>query len=237
MIATIYASAPMRLRSPSFAALAIAALLAGCGGSSGSTTDTASPSSSGGGPPAGCKAVAKPKPKQVKLDRPPQTVKRGERLSAAVSTSCGSFEIALDTRDSPKTVNSFAYLAKRGFYDGLDFHRVVPHFVIQGGDPLGNGQGGPGYTIVERPPANTTYRRGVVAMAKSQFQPPGASGSQFFVVTAPADAGLPPDYAVLGKVTRGMGAVMRIASLADPRLGARGGEPRTPVVIDRVMVH
>jgi peptidyl-prolyl cis-trans isomerase B (cyclophilin B) len=237
MIATIYASAPMRLRTPSLAALATAALLAACGGSSGSSSDASSRSPSGGGLPAGCKEVAKPKPKHVKLKRPPQTVRRGERLTATVSTSCGSFEIALDTRDSPKTVNSFAYLAKKGFYEGLDFHRVVPHFVIQGGDPLGNGQGGPGYTVVERPPANTTYRRGVVAMAESQFQPPGASGSQFFVVTAPADAGLPPDYAVLGKVTRGMAAVMRIASLANPKLGAQGGEPRAPVVIDRVTVQ
>jgi peptidyl-prolyl cis-trans isomerase B (cyclophilin B) len=237
MIATIYASAPMRLRAPSLAALAIATLLAGCGGSSGSTSDTSSRSSSGGGLPAGCKEVAKPKPKHVKLNPPPQTVRRGQRLTATVSTSCGSFEIALDTRDSPKTVNSFAYLAKKGFYDGLDFHRVVPHFVIQGGDPLGSGQGGPGYTVVERPPADTVYRRGVVAMAKSQFQPPGASGSQFFVVTAPADAGLGPDYAVLGKVTSGIDAVMRIASLANPKLGAPGGEPRAPVVIDHLTVQ
>jgi cyclophilin family peptidyl-prolyl cis-trans isomerase len=237
MIATIYASAPMRLRAPSLATIAIVALLAGCGGSSGSSSDTSSQSSSAGGLPAGCKGVAKPKPKHVKLQRPPQTVKRGEKLTATISTSCGSFEIALDTRDSPKTVNSFADLAKRGFYDGLDFHRIVPHFVIQGGDPLGNGQGGAGYTVVERPPANTAYRRGVVAMAKSQFQPPGASSSQFFVVTAPADAGLPPDYAVLGKVTAGMDAVMRIASLADPKLGAQGGEPRAPVVIDRVAIQ
>ena len=237
MIATIYASAPMRLRGPSLLTLAIAALLAGCGGSSGSGSDTSSQSSSRGGLPAGCKEVAKPKPKHVELKRPPQAVRRGQRLTATVSTSCGSFEIALDTRDSPQTVNSFAYLAKKGFYDGLDFHRVVPHFVIQGGDPLGNGQGGPGYAVVERPPANTVYRRGVVAMAKSQFQPPGASGSQFFVVTAPADAGLPPDYAVLGKVTAGMDAVMRIASLADPNLGAPGGEPRAPVVIDRIAIQ
>jgi peptidyl-prolyl cis-trans isomerase B (cyclophilin B) len=157
--------------------------------------------------------------------------------TATMHTNHGPIELELFDDDAPKTVDNFRKLSGDGFYDGLIFHRVVRDFVIQGGDPLGNGQGGPGYTIVERPPANTTYRRGVVAMAKSQFQPPGGSGSQFFVVTAPADAGLPPDYAVLGKVTRGMGAVMRIASLADPRLGAQGGEPRTPVVIDRVMVH
>src|SRR5436190_15521344 len=137
---------------PLLAVLAIP--LAGCGGSSTETTSSTSGPSAAAGLPTGCRAVRQANPKQVKLKRPPQTVERGERLTATVATSCGSFEVALDTADSPKTVNSFVYLAKRGFYDGLDFHRVVPHFVIQGGDPLGNGQGGPGYTIVERPPSN-----------------------------------------------------------------------------------
>jgi peptidyl-prolyl cis-trans isomerase B (cyclophilin B) len=173
----------------------------------------------------------------VTLKRPRVTVKPGQNLEANVKTSCGSFRIALDTRHAPKTVSSFVYLARHRFYDGLGFHRVVPGFVIQGGDPLGTGLGGPGYTVVERPPVNTTYRRGVVAMAKTAIQPPGASGSQFFVVTAPADAGLPPVYAVLGKVTAGMAAVERIAHLADPRLGPQGGEPRAPVVIDRIAVN
>src|SRR5207244_2334132 len=103
------------------------------------------------------------------------------------------------------------------------FHRVVPQFVIQGGDPLGNGTGGPGYEVVEPPPKGTVYRRGVVAMAKTAVQPPGASGSQFFVVTAAADAGLPPVYAVLGRVTSGMEAVDRIAGLANAALGPQGG--------------
>lgn len=129
------------------------------------------------------------------------------------------------------------YLAKRGFYDGLDFQRVVPGFVVQGGDPLGTGAGGPGYTVVEAPPPDTTYRRGVVAMAKTEIQPPGASGSQFFVVTAPADAGLPAVYAVLGKVTSGMASVERIAHLANPKLGPPGGEPLQPVVIDKITIH
>lgn len=223
-----------------FAIAALAALavsLAGCGGSSSSTGPSSAASTTAANLPSGCKEVAQPKPKRVHLKRPPQTVRRGDSLSASVATSCGSFEIALDAAQQPKTVNSFVYLAKRGFYDGLDFHRVVPHFVVQGGDPLGNGEGGPGYTVVEHPPAGAVYRRGVVAMAKSQFQPSGASGSQFFVVTAPADAGLPPDYAILGKVTSGMDAVNRIASLANPKLGPTGGKPREPVVIDRITVH
>ena len=106
-----------------------------------------------------------------------------------MQTSCGTFEIALDTKRAPKTTNSFAYLADEGFYDDLTFHRIVPGFVIQGGDPLGTGTGGPGYSVDEKPPANLAYTKGTVAMAKSSAEPPGRSGSQFFVVTG-ADAGL-----------------------------------------------
>lgn len=225
----------MRIRLTLAAMLAAAIAAAGCGGGS-SSSSTAS-SSTASTSSTGCKKAAKPKPKHVKLKRPPVTVKANEKLTADVATSCGSFQIALDTAGSPKTVSSFDYLAKKGFYDGLDFHRIVPGFIVQGGDPLGTGLGGPGYTVVEAPPKSTTYRRGVVAMAKTEVQPPGASGSQFFVVTAPADAGLPPVYAVLGKVVSGMDTVERIAHLANPALGPQGGEPRQPVVIDKLTVH
>jgi peptidyl-prolyl cis-trans isomerase B (cyclophilin B) len=211
--------------------LALAVLLGGCGSGPASSSHPA-----GGDLPPGCKAVSEPKPRHENLPRPPLTVNPGESLAATVETSCGTFTIDLDTARQPKTVNSFVYLARRGFYDGLAFHRVVPHFVVQGGDPLGNGTGGPGYEVVESPPQDTVYRRSLVAMAKTAVQPPGASGSQFFVVTAPADAGLPPVYAVLGRVSSGMEAVDRIASLADPALGAQGGEPHEPVVIDRITI-
>ncbi len=120
----------------------------------------------------------------------------GARPAAAPST------IALDTERAPKTANSFAYLSEEGFYDDLTFHRIVPGFVIQGGDPLGTGTGGPGYSVDEKPPANLAYTKGMVAMAKSSAEPPGRSGSQFYVVTG-ADAGLPPEYALVGKVERG----------------------------------
>jgi peptidyl-prolyl cis-trans isomerase B (cyclophilin B) len=214
-------------------ALALTVLLAGCGGSG---QGSSSQSSAGGDLPAGCRAVSEPEPRNESLPRPPLNVKPGEALEADVETSCGSFTIGLDTGQEPKTASSFAYLARKGFYDGLSFHRVVPQFVIQGGDPLGDGTGGPGYEVVEPPPQDTVYRRGVVAMAKTAVQPPGASGSQFFVVSAPADAGLPPVYAVLGRVTSGMKTVERIASLADPALGPKGGQPREPVVIDRITI-
>src|SRR5439155_27127481 len=128
-----------------------------------------------------------------------------------VSTNCGDFDITLDSRRAPRTGGSFAYLASNGFYDGTAFHRIVPGFVIQGGDPQENGEGGPGYSVVEEPPRDLTYVKGIVAMAKTQLEEAGTSGSQFFVVTAD-DAQLPPDYALLGKVTRGQDVVDRIGA-------------------------
>ena len=184
--------------------------------------------------PKGCEEVQSPAPKHVDLKRPHRRVRPGRMLTAKVETSCGSFEIALDATDSPRTVSSFAYLARRGVYDDTTFHRIVPSFVIQGGDPLGTGSGGPGYSIDEPPPPRTEYTKGTVAMAKLAVEPPGRSGSQFFVVTA-ADAGLPPNYAVLGKVSSGQGVVERIAQLGDPRSGQRG-TPRATVVIRKVTI-
>jgi peptidyl-prolyl cis-trans isomerase B (cyclophilin B) len=182
--------------------------------------------------PEGCQQVQKPSPKQVNLKRPQRQVERSQRLVATVDTSCGSFEIALDAADSPRTVSSFAYLARRGVYDDTAFHRIVPNFVIQGGDPLGTGTGGPGYFVDEPPPGNAEYTKGTVAMAKTAAEPPGRSGSQFFVVVA-ADAGLPPQYAVLGKVSSGKKVVDRIASLGDPASG-QSGAPRATVVIRKI---
>ena len=179
----------------------------------------------------GCKEVEAPEPKQVSLEKPAQTVQKGEELTAVVETSCGTFEIALDTKRAPITTNSFAYMAEEGLYDGLAFHRIVPEFVIQGGDPEGSGSGGPGYSVVEKPPANLAYTKGVVAMAKSSAEPPGTSGSQFFVVTG-ADAGLPPEYALVGKVSEGMDVVERIG-----KLGTAEQKPKQTVLIEKVTIE
>jgi len=103
--------------------------------------------------------------------------------------------------------------------------------VIQGGDPNGNGSGGPGYTVVDTPPSDARYVRGVVAMAKTGTEPPGTSGSQFFVVTG-ADAGLQPDYALLGKITRGLAVVERIGRLGNPQ----NEQPTRRVVIQHLTV-
>jgi peptidyl-prolyl cis-trans isomerase B (cyclophilin B) len=178
------------------------------------------------GPP-GCERVDAPGPKRVSLPPPPEVVRPAGRLVATVETSCGSFEVTLATASSPATTNSFAYLVRERFYDGLSFNYIKPDFV-QGGDPKGDRTGGPGYFVDEPPPPNLAYTRGVVAMAKTQVEPPGRSGSQFFIVTA-ADAGLSPDYALLGRVTRGMDVVERIGELATP-----SGRPREPVLIDRI---
>ncbi len=148
-----------------------------------------------------------------------------------VRTSCGTFKIALDTERAPKTANSFAYLSEEGFYDDLTFHRIVPEFVIQGGDPLGTGTGGPGYKVVEKPPANLAYTKGTVAMAKSSAEPPGTSGSQFYVVTG-ADAGLPPEYALVGKVSEGIDVVERIGGLGTP-----SEKPKQTVLIEKITIE
>jgi peptidyl-prolyl cis-trans isomerase B (cyclophilin B) len=205
------------------AAGVVAAILISRGGGDSGSTTTASA--------AGCRPVAAPKPKHVSYKAPEQTVTKGESLTAVVETSCGTFEIALDSKRAPKTVNSFVFLSEKGFYDGLAFHRVVPEFVIQGGDPLGTGTGGPGYSVDEAPPDNLAYTKGVVAMAKSPAEPPGRSGSQFFVVVG-TDAGLPPEYALVGKVDRGLGVVERIGKLGKP-----DQKPRQTVLIDRIAIE
>lgn len=218
----------MLRRAVPLLALAGATLaLAACGGGGGST-------STGASLPGGCEQVSKPPPKHRRLSKPKQTVTRSEDLTATVDTSCGRFDIQLDTSTQPKTVNSFVYLSKKGLYDDTTFNRIVPHFVIQGGDPLQNGTGGPGYTVVEPPPHSTTYRMGTVAMAKTAVAPPGESGSQFFVVTA-SDAGLPPNYAILGKVTSGFDVVKRIGSLGN-RASGDTGTPVATVVIRHITV-
>jgi cyclophilin family peptidyl-prolyl cis-trans isomerase len=202
----------------------VAAILIGRSGDSSGSTATA-----GGG---ACREVEQPAPKHVQLKAPKQTVKKGEKLTAVVETSCGTFSIALDSTRAPKTVNSFVYLAEKGFYNDLTFHRIAPGFVIQGGDPLGTGIGGPGYSVTEKPPANLSYTKGTVAMAKSSADPPGRSGSQFYVVTA-ADAGLPPEYALLGKVDRGYAVVTRIEKLGNPKTE----KPKQPVLIERMRIE
>jgi cyclophilin family peptidyl-prolyl cis-trans isomerase len=202
--------------------------LVGCGGGDGGDSTSAAL-------PNGCREVPKPAPRRVDLSRPQLKADPNRSLTATVDTSCGRFQIALDAAKSPRTVSSFAYLARKRAFDDTAFHRIVPGFVIQGGDPEGTGRGGPGYFVDEPPPGSTQYTRGTVAMAKTAAEPPGRSGSQFFVVVA-ADAGLPPDYAVLGRVDSGAQVVNRIASLGDPASGD-AGTPLATVVIETITIQ
>jgi cyclophilin family peptidyl-prolyl cis-trans isomerase len=185
---------------------------------------------------ASCEEVQAAAPKDVSgLRAPRQRLDQGTTYTATVETNCGTFAIELDQEESPRTAASFVALARDGFYDGLGFHRIAPGFVIQGGDPQGDGTGGPGYKTRDRPSDDVVYSEGVVAMAKGGQEPAGTAGSQFFVVTA-ADAGLPPDYAVLGKVVRGMDVVKRIEAQAAPDTPQQGGPPADPVVMARVEI-
>ena len=193
---------------------------------------TASSTSAGAG---GCETAEKPPAKDVNLDAPKQVLRPGEKATATVETTCGTFVLELDTKTAPKTANSFAYLAEQGVYDDTWFHRIVTDAFIQGGDPKGNGTGGPGYSVTETPPEDTSYLQGYAAMAKTQVEPPGTSGSQFFIV-AQADAGLPPDYAVFGQVTKGIDVIKRIAALGDPASG-QVGTPTQVVLIESVEIE
>ncbi|MBA3734505.1 MAG: peptidylprolyl isomerase [Actinobacteria bacterium] len=205
---------PRRAKPAAAAILGVAILvLAGCGGRQDKKQRTESP----------CPTTGKQVTFPLLSESTPYTVD--------VLTNFGSFDIRLDVEDSPCTTSSFAALVRKKFFDGTRFHRIIPGFVIQGGDPTATGRGGPGYSVVDRPPANSLYTKGVVAMAKAETEPPGTAGSQFFVVTG-HDAGLPPDYAILGVVTTGLPVVEKIG-----RLGNRVTEkPTKKVVVLRMLV-
>lgn len=184
-----------------------------------------------------CHSVRAPSPRGPQhIAKPTLKLDPSKRYVAHLVTNCGDIEIQLDVKRAPKIAASFAYLANMGFYDELTFHRVVTGFVIQGGDPNGDGSGGPGYIVVERPPANLRYTKGTVAMAKSESDPPGAAGSQFFIVTG-KNVELPPQYALLGRVIGGEKTIAAISHV--PTTAGTDGEdsaPATPIVIREATV-
>jgi peptidyl-prolyl cis-trans isomerase B (cyclophilin B) len=210
-------------------ALPLLLALAGCGGSSNesaSSTTTTTPTTTDA---AGCVPVSHPPSKEGSEKKPTSKLDPSKTYDVAINTNCGDFTIRLAVKTSPNTTASFASLVDKGFYDDTVFHRIVPGFVIQGGDPTGTGSGGPGYSTVDRPAPGTRYTHGVVAMAKTAAEPPGTGGSQFFVVTA-ADAQLPPDYAVLGKVVKGLDVVDKIGKQGDQATGGEGLPTETVVI-------
>lgn len=225
----------MRLLGPLAVVSSLALGLVACGTSATRTKTSASSSvadvAAAGGSAGACRSAKEPAPRGPQHVPPPTgRLDPAKRYVVTLQTNCGAIAISLDVADAPKTTASFAYLVKRGFYDDLTFHRVAAGFVIQGGDPDGDGSGGPGYTIVEPPPADLRYTRGTVAMAKTATDPAGASGSQFFIVTANSTE-LPPQYALVGRVVGSMAGVDAIARL--PTVPPQDGEPIHPVVISR----
>jgi peptidyl-prolyl cis-trans isomerase B (cyclophilin B) len=224
------------LRTLSVLLCALALVLSACG-----DDDDQQPAKKKAAAPAatqqtGCKDVQQPAPREAGGQKPPkQPLDPGKTYEVELATSCGAFTIRLDQKSAPKAAASFAALARSGFFDDTIFHRIVPGFVIQGGDPTASGTGGPGYSTRDRVPANAAYVPGVVAMAKAGNEPAGTAGSQFFVVTG-ADVGLTPDYALLGKVTKGMDVVQAIGELGDPASGGTG-TPLQSVVIEGAKVR
>lgn len=224
-------------------ALALTGAVAGCGSGSSSTTsatpDTSvsTPTTAGGtttaaGELTACLDTGQPKAgDKPTFSKPEQVLKPGQDATIVMKTSCGTITIKLDREAGGPIPNSIAFLAGKGFYDGLTFHRVVPDFVLQGGDPAGNGSGGPGYQVVGAVPAGYQYGIGDVAMAKTQSDPPGSAGSQFFVVTSEngaANLTAQPFYGILGHATDpvSLATIERIAAL-----GVSDGPPSKPVWI------
>jgi peptidyl-prolyl cis-trans isomerase B (cyclophilin B) len=195
-----------RLVLPLVAILALTA----CGGKKDATTVGADP----------CHAIKTPDPETRHVSKPTLTLDPKKTYDVTLGTNCGSITIRLDVKDSPQTTASFVSLVRRHFFLHTVFHRIIPGFVIQGGDPTGTGNDGPGYETVEAPPPSTKYTEGVVAMAKTETEAAGTAGSQFFIVIGPDAASLTPDYALIGKVTEGLDVAKTIGTFGDPSTGS-----------------
>jgi len=146
-----------------------------------------------------------------------------------METSMGTMVIALDPIKSPKTVNSFVFLALNHYFDGIIFHRIINGFVCQGGDPTGTGTGGPGYRFEDELPSAGQYQVGSFAMANAG---PNTNGSQFFIISGPDGCRLPPAYALFGQVVKGLEVVDAMQKVAT----GSGDRPKTDVVINSVTI-
>ncbi len=180
--------------------------------------------------PTECPAPDGSSPKRQRFDAPPpMCIDPTRRYTAEMATTKGTMTIALDSLAAPKTVNNFVVLARYHYYDGIAFHRIIPGFMAQGGDPEGSGRGGPGYRFEDELPRPGRYEVGSVAMANAG---PNTNGSQFFIVSGPAGVGLPPQYSLFGKVVKGLDVVAAIDAVGS----AGAGKPREPVVIQSVSI-
>ena len=230
---------PIRRAPAAIGALALAIAVAACSSSGGASTpaaqsvppaSAAAPESVAPGSPASPRSSAATSP-AAEGDcptAPPEPLAGGETREVTIETDQGDIVIEVEADLGPLAAGNFVALAECGFYDGVVFHRILPGFVIQGGDPTGTGSGGPGYEF-PNDPVSVPYERGIVAMANAGRD---TNGSQFFVVLG--DAGLPPDYSVFGRVTSGMEIADEIA--AGPSTGGQSGQALEPVTMNRVTV-
>lgn len=194
---------------------ALTFVLAACGGGT-SAAPSSAPSAAPGQATVECPTA------------PPAALPAGQTRTVKITTAKGTIEIKVEADLGPLAAGNFVALAECGFYEGVVFHRLVPGFVIQGGDPTGTGGGGPGYEF-PNDPVNVPYVRGIVAMANAGLD---TNGSQFFIVLADSD--LAPNYSVFGRVTAGMDVVDAIAAM--PNAGGQAGTALDPVAMDSVIV-
>ena len=168
-------------------------------------------------------------PKTQRFDSaPPMIIDPTKSYTAEMLTSKGALTIALDAIGAPRTVNNFVFLSRWHYYDGIVFHRIIPGFMCQGGDPEGSGRGGPGYRFEDELPMPGRYEIGSIAMANAG---PNTNGSQFFVISGPQGVRLPPQYALFGKVIAGLDVVATIDAL-----GSGSGAPTQQVTIKSVTI-
>ena len=169
-------------------------------------------------------------PKKQKFDAAPEMgIDPSRRYTATMETSMGTLVIALDPIAAPITVNNFVFLAAQHYYDGVIFHRIIQGFVCQGGDPDGNGRGGPGYKFVDELPKAGKYQIGSLAMANAG---PNTNGSQFFLISGPSGVGLPPAYSLFGQVVKGLDIVEMMQNVPT----GPGDRPKDDVVIRSVTI-
>jgi cyclophilin family peptidyl-prolyl cis-trans isomerase len=151
-----------------------------------------------------------------------------KRYSATMKTSKGEMTFALDAQSAPVTVNSFVFLSRYHYFEDIVFHRIIPGFVLQGGDPTGTGRGGPGYKFDDELPSPGRYELGSLAMANAG---PNTNGSQFFIISGPNGVALPPAYALFGKAVSGLEVVRAIDAV-----GSSSGKPKERVVIESIAI-
>jgi peptidylprolyl isomerase len=160
---------------------------------------------------------------------PPMCIDPTHRYLAEMVTKKGTMRFALDPVGAPSTVNSFVFLARYHYFDGIAFHRVIPGFVVQGGDPTGTGSGGPGYRFEDELPRPGSYEIGSLAMANAG---PNTNGSQFFIISGPQGVKLPPLYSLFGKAVSGLEVISAIEAT-----GSSSGKPSELVAIESLKIE